>query len=537
MDWLLFIFFHYIHTTESLLHGENILNFKGGKIMKKCRVSTYRNSVLLLALLLAACGGQSGGGGGASSAVLDSAGGTLTGPDGVQVVFPSGALDQPTAVTITRNSTGAPAVPEGYTVAGSIYEITPHDQPFNLPVTIRLPVPSGSTGTSVFVASPGQDWSMKDASVVNGMAVLERGSFSWFAASWSCFTPASMINDPYWCLSPGSYALINATPTQALTQISAPTTGQNGSGWYDGAGSYRVDQAATLHFQSVFNFPGHCRNVMVTLSRSRFNTSSMKWDLPQTIMTNNHPDFTVDGYRKRGTAILDVPFTFQDNGKNTFYLKATAECPALYHRGVFPYWDYSNYRTVTAGIDSTFVESNITPPAALYTVGGSITGLTGTGLVLQNNGGDDFSASVNGPFTFATPVAGGPPYSGQYSVSVLTQPSGQNCTVQNGSGTASANVTNVAVSCVDLPIVISPVNPSAYGCSTDTVTFTASKGTPPYTWSSSEPANGSNLFVINATQAQWIDGHDYYCSAGSTVTITVTDAAGASASSVITVLK
>jgi uncharacterized protein (TIGR02145 family) len=79
-----------------------------------------------------------------------------------------------------------------------------------------------------------------------------------------------------------------------------------------------------------------------------------------------------------------------------------------------------------------------------YTVGGTVSGLTGTGLVLQNNGGDNLAISSNGAFTFATPLANGT----GYAVTVLTQPSGQNCIITNGSGTISgANVTNVAVAC------------------------------------------------------------------------------------------
>ena len=84
---------------------------------------------------------------------------------------------------------------------------------------------------------------------------------------------------------------------------------------------------------------------------------------------------------------------------------------------------------------------------ASFTVGGTVTGVVGTGLVLQNNGGDNLTVTANGAFTFATPVATG----GPYSVTILTQPSGpaQNCTVTagTGSGTASANVTTVAVTC------------------------------------------------------------------------------------------
>ena len=81
--------------------------------------------------------------------------------------------------------------------------------------------------------------------------------------------------------------------------------------------------------------------------------------------------------------------------------------------------------------------------AATYTVGGTVSGLSGT-VVLQDNGGDNLSVSANGSFTFATSLASG----AAYGVTVLTNPSGQACTVSNGSGTvASANVTNVAVSC------------------------------------------------------------------------------------------
>ncbi|MGH8287506.1 MAG: lactonase family protein [Steroidobacteraceae bacterium] len=84
------------------------------------------------------------------------------------------------------------------------------------------------------------------------------------------------------------------------------------------------------------------------------------------------------------------------------------------------------------------------PPPTTYSIGGTVSGLTGTGLVLQDNGGDNLSVTANGAFTFATKVDSG----GAYAVTVLTQPSGQTCTVADGTGTTgSANVTNVAVNC------------------------------------------------------------------------------------------
>ncbi|HEV7135091.1 MAG TPA: beta-propeller fold lactonase family protein, partial [Steroidobacteraceae bacterium] len=79
-------------------------------------------------------------------------------------------------------------------------------------------------------------------------------------------------------------------------------------------------------------------------------------------------------------------------------------------------------------------------------IGGTVTGLTGTGLVLLDNAGDNLSVTQNGTFTFATAVATG----AAYAVTVGTQPSSptQNCTVTNGSGTAgSADVGNVMVNC------------------------------------------------------------------------------------------
>ncbi len=84
-------------------------------------------------------------------------------------------------------------------------------------------------------------------------------------------------------------------------------------------------------------------------------------------------------------------------------------------------------------------------PAQTYTVGGSVSGLSGT-VVLQNNGGNNLSVTANGAFTFSTALAN----ASAYAVTVLTQPTGQTCTVGNGSGTLNgANVTNVTVTCAN----------------------------------------------------------------------------------------
>ena len=106
--------------------------------------------------------------------------------------------------------------------------------------------------------------------------------------------------------------------------------------------------------------------------------------------------------------------------------------------------------TVTNG-SGTVGSANVTnvavacKTAATFTIGGSVSGLnSGTSVTLLDNGGDSLTVSANGAFTFKTPIASG----STYSVTVGTQPTGETCTVTNGSGTVgSANVTNVAVAC------------------------------------------------------------------------------------------
>jgi hypothetical protein len=81
-----------------------------------------------------------------------------------------------------------------------------------------------------------------------------------------------------------------------------------------------------------------------------------------------------------------------------------------------------------------------------FKIGGTVSRLAGSGLVLQNNGGDNLSVAADGSFEFSTTVASG----GDYDVSVLTQPTSasQDCVVTGGSGTVSdADVTNVDVTC------------------------------------------------------------------------------------------
>ena len=98
--------------------------------------------------------------------------------------------------------------------------------------------------------------------------------------------------------------------------------------------------------------------------------------------------------------------------------------------------------TATANVTNVQVSC-----AATYTVGGTVSGLQGSGLVLQDNGGDDLKVSGTGTvnFAFATALLGG----ASYAVTIKTQPSSptQTCMVSNGTGSIIGSVNNVEVSC------------------------------------------------------------------------------------------
>ena len=81
----------------------------------------------------------------------------------------------------------------------------------------------------------------------------------------------------------------------------------------------------------------------------------------------------------------------------------------------------SNGSGTVSGANVTNVAVNCVA-TSFYSVGGNVTGLSGT-VVLQDNGGDDLSVSANGSFAFATKLADG----SAYSVTVKSNPTGQSC--------------------------------------------------------------------------------------------------------------
>jgi hypothetical protein len=81
-----------------------------------------------------------------------------------------------------------------------------------------------------------------------------------------------------------------------------------------------------------------------------------------------------------------------------------------------------------------------------YSVGGTISGLSGAGLVLDDNAVDQLPVAAGGNFSFAKQLPNG----STYSVTIDTQPANpaQTCALTGGSGTVmNANVSNVVIDC------------------------------------------------------------------------------------------
>jgi len=330
-----------------------------------------------------------------------------------------------------------------------MYEFLPHGLVFNKPVTIRMRVPAGATGEGVFMASPGEGWQLGDASVGGGFAEWQRNTFSWGMVPLWCApsnsAPYSASNpDPYPCTYPRGAASATATPSTVITQ-------QAYGNPFGSAGSWIVNQAGTVRLTINYQAAPDCMTQGASAPSGRIKL--LQWDPAVPLSTPNRVTTLDDRIvplslqqvtisagmyatgsgtytRGVGSAFFDVPFSHVVNtGTQAFGYSFSCNRPS---------------RPTHSGGDILTFISAVPVPAVTFTVGGTVSGLTGTGLVLQNNGVNNLAVGADGAFAFSTPVGSGT----AYVVTVQTQPSGQLCTVQNGSGTAGTNVSNVAVACV-----------------------------------------------------------------------------------------
>ena len=153
-----------------------------------------------------------------------------------------------------------------------------------------------------------------------------------------------------------------------------------------------------------------------------------------------------------------------------------------------------------------------TPVPPTYGVGGTVSGLSGAGLQLEDNGADVIAVSASGSFTFQGRLAAG----AAYAVTILAQPGGQACTIANGSGTiAAADVSSIAVTCTDnpAPLAVSAITPADQAASaprSGAVNATFNRAVSPASATASavtvmgpEGATITGTVVVNGTSVQW----------------------------------
>jgi N-acetylneuraminic acid mutarotase len=150
-------------------------------------------------------------------------------------------------------------------------------------------------------------------------------------------------------------------------------------------------------------------------------------------------------------------------------------------------------------VTGTVTSVSVTCTTNTFSIGGSISGLSASGLVLTDNGGNPLTVPPgSSSFTFSTQLS----YGATYAVAVSTQPTGKLCTVASGSGTVTATVTSVSVSCVasfTLGGTISGLNVSNVVLASGSATVTVAAGSSSWVFASSF-ASGSAYSVTVQTQ-------------------------------------
>ena len=138
--------------------------------------------------------------------------------------------------------------------------------------------------------------------------------------------------------------------------------------------------------------------------------------------------------------------TLTANGSFTFPTTIASGLPYAITVAALPASPIAETCTIEGGrgtIGGSAVTSAVTCKADQVAVGGTVTGLAGGGLVLQDNGGDDLTIAASGAFTFPTPIASGD----AYAVTIRSQPSGSSCSVTNGTGTVLDGSPSVQITC------------------------------------------------------------------------------------------
>jgi sugar lactone lactonase YvrE len=175
---------------------------------------------------------------------------------------------------------------------------------------------------------------------------------------------------------------------------------------------------------------------------------------------------TIAGLTQSGLVLSNGSDTLNvTSGANSFNLGDPVPYGAPYHVEVQTQPAHESC-SVSGGVGTmpagSISDVTVTCSAVTFTIGGSLSGLTRSGLVLLDNAADPTSIAANASqFSMNTGIADG----GAYDVTVGTQPYGVDlaCTPSNGSGTATGQVNDIAVGCSSVATPISNVLAQYFG--------------------------------------------------------------------------
>lgn len=182
---------------------------------------TLRRLFLVLVVgVLGACGGGDNVAP-TATATIGVAGGTLHGPDGTLIAVPANALAAEVVLRVTRDGTGAPALPAGLTALSKIFTVTPHIEPFEVPVQVGVPIGTGVAGNTpvaLAFARPNGDWEILPANVVNSMATATTIHFSYVVA-----VSGALVGGPIGVCYGSTCSNSNAQATGPVFELSSPS--------------------------------------------------------------------------------------------------------------------------------------------------------------------------------------------------------------------------------------------------------------------------------------------------------------------------
>ncbi|HUE11144.1 MAG TPA: hypothetical protein VMQ54_09415, partial [Steroidobacteraceae bacterium] len=367
----------------------------------KTALRTLTTSLILLAL--AACGG--GGGGTPTPPTTYTIGGTVSGLTGAGTV----TLSDAGAGSSGAIGNGAFSLPNGLTT-GTAYSVSAVASSGE---TCTVTSGSGTVGSAnvtdiavacTAVAAPTYTIGGTVTGLSGSLTLLDNGASSLTLSANGSFTFKTAL------AAASSYAVTVSTQPAGET-----CTVSNGSGTVGSADVTGVAVACTAIVPPSYTIGGTVSGLTTSASVVLENSAD-----GESLTVGANGAFTFKTTQTSGQS-YSVIIAVQPSGE---------ACTISNGSGKVGSADITNITVACAAVPS-------------YTIGGAVTGLTG-GVTLLDNGASSLTLSANGSFTFKIALAAG----SSYAVTVLTQPTGETCTVSNGSGkVGSANVTNVAVAC------------------------------------------------------------------------------------------